>query len=170
MSPVLRDPALSMPCAKSFFSTWLKTVSLPTGPFVFGFPAAPPGKKSLFHGHGPFWSTSPAPMQYLRAPEFRAIQYSPTDISDPPHSIARAGVYQTPFSRHVAQRLKRFFMRVEKGYQILQSVREVLFLAKAKHHQRHRPSPAWISSVVATCLSILAPSSRTRHSHHALRP
>jgi len=44
---------------------------------------------------------------------------------------ARAGVYQDSVLADMSpQRLKRFFMRVEKGYQILQSVREVCIFAK----------------------------------------
>jgi PAS domain S-box-containing protein len=65
------------------------------------------------------------------APNSRVIQIFATDISDAALDRARAGVYsESALADLPAPRLKRFFSRVDKGYQVHQSVRELCIFAK----------------------------------------
>jgi len=64
----------------------------------------------------------------LRVPRNSGIRH---DISDAALDRARAGCLSDSVVADISpQRLKRFFTRVEKGYQVLQSVREICIFAK----------------------------------------
>jgi two-component system CheB/CheR fusion protein len=106
-------------------------------------------------------------------PSSRAIQVFATDISDAALDRARAGVYQDSVLADMSpQRLKRFFMRVEKGYQILQSVREVCIFAK----QNITKDPPFSGLDLISCRNLLiylGPELQKRvipTMHYALRP
>jgi two-component system, chemotaxis family, CheB/CheR fusion protein len=60
-----------------------------------------------------------------------AIQIFATDISDTALDSARAGVYtEAAVSEISAERLKRFFVRQEGGYQVNKSIRDMCIFAK----------------------------------------
>jgi len=61
----------------------------------------------------------------------RAVQIFATDISEDVLDRARAGIYpESVVADLPPARLKRFFARVDKGYQVVQSVRETCIFAK----------------------------------------
>lgn len=60
-----------------------------------------------------------------------AIQFFGSDIKDSCIAAARAGIYPESIAQDVsAERLKRFFNKVEKGYQITKSIRDRCVFAK----------------------------------------
>jgi two-component system, chemotaxis family, CheB/CheR fusion protein len=59
------------------------------------------------------------------------IQFFGTDVSEPSVTKARAGVYPENIQGDVSpERLKRFFMRVEDGYRINKSIRDMCIFAQ----------------------------------------
>src|ERR1700741_314899 len=65
------------------------------------------------------------------AADSRAVQIFATDISDASLDSARPGIYPESVVADIAPaRLKRFFQRVDRGYQVVQSVREICIFAK----------------------------------------
>jgi len=106
-------------------------------------------------------------------PSFRAVQVFATDISDAALDRARAGIYQDSVVADISpQRLKRFFMRADKGYQILQFVREVCIFAK----QNIAKDPPFSGLDLISCRNLLiylGPELQKRvipTMHYALRP
>ncbi|HYM09286.1 MAG TPA: chemotaxis protein CheB, partial [Bryobacterales bacterium] len=59
------------------------------------------------------------------------IQIFATDISEPAIERARQGIYPAAIARYVSpERLRRFFVKVDGGYQITRSLREMCVFAK----------------------------------------
>ena len=59
------------------------------------------------------------------------IQFFGTDVSEPSVTKARAGVYPENIQGDVSpERLKRFFTRVEGGYRISKSIRDMCIFAQ----------------------------------------
>jgi two-component system CheB/CheR fusion protein len=64
-------------------------------------------------------------------PNERTIQIFGTDISDVALEAARAGIYSEAIAQNVSQeRLRRFFTKLESGYQIVKRIREMCVFAK----------------------------------------
>jgi two-component system CheB/CheR fusion protein len=103
----------------------------------------------------------------------RAIQIFATDISDAALDRARAGIYtESSLSDLAPARLKRFFARVDKGYQVVQSVREVCIFAK----QNITKDPPFSGLDLISCRNLLiylGPELQKRvipTMHYALKP
>ena len=81
------------------------------------------------------------------------IQIFATDISDKAIDRARVGLYPESIAEDVkASRLRRFFSKVDGGYQVAKHVRDLCVFA----HQDWPaipPSPTWTSSSAATSSS-----------------
>jgi len=94
-----RDPGAFDALRKEVFPLLVQDRKLPTGPFVFGFPAAPPVKKPI-PWPSRSWSTSGRKMPMSPRPRVPAqFRYSPL-TSVMPLSIARAPVsIRTPSLR-----------------------------------------------------------------------
>jgi two-component system, chemotaxis family, CheB/CheR fusion protein len=107
------------------------------------------------------------------APNSRAVQIFATDISDDVLDRARAGVYpQSAVADLPPSRLNRFFTRVDKGYQVLQSVREACIFAK----QNIAKDPPFSGLDLISCRNLLiylGPELQKRvipTMHYALKP
>ena len=90
-------------------------------------------------------------LEYLadRAPS-TPMQISGTDISEGAIDKARAGIYLESSVADISpERLRRFFVKVEGGYQITKSVREMCIFARQDLAKDPR-SPGSTSSVAAT--------------------
>jgi two-component system, chemotaxis family, CheB/CheR fusion protein len=107
------------------------------------------------------------------AADSRAVQIFATDISDAALDRARAGVYPDSAVADIAPaRLKRFFQRVDRGYQVVQSVREICIFAK----QNITRDPPFSGLDLISCRNLLiylGPELQKRvipTMHYALRP
>ena len=107
------------------------------------------------------------------APNSRAVQIFATDISDDVLDRARAGVYpQSALADLSPSRLNRFFTRADKGYQVLQSVREACIFAK----QNIAKDPPFSGLDLISCRNLLiylGPELQKRvipTMHYALKP
>ena len=101
------------------------------------------------------------------------IQIFATDVSETAVNRARAGIYGMPALAEVSpERLKRFFIKVEGGYQIHKSIRETCIFAK----QDLTKDPPFHKLDLITCCNVLiyfGPVLQTRALsifHFALKP
>ncbi len=102
-----------------------------------------------------------------------SIQIFATDVDESALALARLGVYPLNIEADVSpERLQRFFVRVDKGYQVARQVREVVVFAR---HNLGRDPPFSRLDVV-TCRNVLiymqAPLQKRvlRIFHYALNP
>ena len=81
-----------------------------------------------------------------------AVQVFATDIDEEALKFARLGVYPESIVADVeADRLSKFFVRKESGYQISECAAQVGRLRRAKPDQPILLFPRWTSSVAAIC-------------------
>jgi two-component system CheB/CheR fusion protein len=102
-----------------------------------------------------------------------SVQIFGTDLSDAAIRRARAGVYKESIRADVsAQRLKRFFTRVDGGYQISKAVRDMCVFA----NQNVLSDPPFSHIDIVSCRNVLIYLSQTLQKrvipifHYALRP
>ena len=102
-----------------------------------------------------------------------SIQVFGTDLSDSVIRIARAGVYKEPIAADVsAPRLRRFFTKIEGGYQISKSIRDMCVFAM----QNVFNDPPFSRMDVVSCRNVLIYLSQTLQRrvipifHYALNP
>lgn len=101
------------------------------------------------------------------------IQIFATDISEVALARARAGVYSEEIRHDVPARLlRRFFSKVERGYEIAKRVREVCVFAR---HDLTKDAPFANVALISCCnvLIYLAPDAQKRilpMFHYSLRP
>ncbi len=126
-----RDPGAFDALRKEVFPLLVKDRKPSDWPIRVWIPGCSTGEEAYSMAIALLEYVGPHNANVSALPSSRAIQVFATDISDAALDRARAGVYQDSVVADLSsQRLKRFFMRVEKGYQILQAVREVCIFAK----------------------------------------
>ena len=115
---------------------------------------------ALFESFPDFWTNLP-------------IQIFATDVSDGAIERARAGVYLENSMVDVSsERLRRFFVKVERGYQIKKSIREVCVFAR----QNIAADPPFSNLDLISCRNLLIylePAAQKRiipYFHYALKP
>ncbi|MBI3549225.1 MAG: PAS domain-containing protein [Elusimicrobia bacterium] len=102
-----------------------------------------------------------------------AVQIFATDISDIALERARAGVYSEEIQNHVPARLlRRFFTKVDRGYEIVKRVRDACVFAK---HDLTKDPPFANVDLISCCnvLIYLGPQIQKQvlpMFHYALRP
>ncbi len=168
-----RDPAAFDSLRKEVFPALVKNRKASNWPVRVWIPGCSTGEEAysmaiaLLEYIGPNNSNVSAP------PNSRAIQIFATDISDAALDRARAGVYpESVVADLPAPRLKRFFSRVDKGYQVHQSVRELCIFAK----QNITKDPPFSGLDLISCRNLLiylGPELQKRvipTMHYALKP
>ncbi len=82
-----------------------------------------------------------------------AVQIFATDARDRSIDMARAGIYPESIASEVGpERLSRFFVKIDRGYQVAKYVRDCCIFAR-QNLANDPPSPTSTSSVAATSLS-----------------
>jgi two-component system CheB/CheR fusion protein len=147
-----RDPDAFDTLRRTVFPVMVKNRKPPEWPLRVWIPGCSTGEEA--------YSMAIALLEYMglnnanvsAPPNSRAVQIFATDISDDVLDRARAGVYPESAVADVPPaRLKRFFVRVDKGYQVVQSVREVCIFAK----QNIAKDPPFSNLDLISCRNLL---------------
>jgi two-component system CheB/CheR fusion protein len=120
------------------------------------------------------YSHSMALLEYVTAVRGDvSVQIFGTDLSVPAVQRARAGIYKESISADVSpERLKRFFNRVEGGYQVSKAIRDICVFA----NQNVFSDPPFSHIDIVSCRNVLIYLSQTLQKrvipifHYALRP
>ena len=162
--------SVSWRCASTFIPNCLKAASriIPSG---FGWRAAPPVRK--------FTRLRSRCLEYMWvhsrniSQAATAIQIFATDISDTALDRARTGLYtEAAVSEISVDRLKRFFVRLDGGFQINKSIRDMCIFAK----QNLVKDPPFSNLDLVSCRNLLiylGPVLQRRvipSLHYALKP
>ncbi len=113
-------------------------------------------------------------LEYMRANDIeRAIQIFGTDLSDPSLDKARTGLYPESIVSEVsAERLRRFFVKVNGNYQISRAIRDVCIFA----HQNLTRDPPFSRLDLISCRNVLIylgpvlQARAMRFFHYGLKP
>ena len=168
-----RDPGAFDALRKEVFASLVKNRKPPDWPIRVWIPGCSTGEEAYSMAMALLEYMGPNNANISAAPNSRAVQIFATDISEAALDRARAGVYQDSIVADISPaRLKRFFMKVDKGYQILQSVREICIFAK----QNIAKDPPFSALDLISCRNLLiylGPELQKRvipTMHYALRP
>jgi len=168
-----RDPGAFDALRKEVFPSLVKNRKPSDWPIRVWIPGCSTGEEAYSVAMALLEYMGPNNANVSAAPNSRAIQIFATDISDAALDRARAGVYQDSIVADISPaRLKRFFVRVDKGYQVLQSVREICIFAK----QNITKDPPFSGLDLISCRNLLiylGPELQKRvipTMHYALRP
>jgi two-component system, chemotaxis family, CheB/CheR fusion protein len=168
-----RDPGAFDALQKEVFPSLVKNRKPHDWPIRVWIPGCSTGEEAYSMAMALLEYMGPNNANVSAAPNSRAVQIFATDISDAALDRARAGIYQDSLVADISPaRLKRFFMRVDKGYQIIQSVREICIFAK----QNIAKDPPFSGLDLVSCRNLLiylGPELQKRvipTMHYALRP
>ena len=168
-----RDPAAFDSLRKEVFPTLVKNRKPSHWPLRVWIPGCSTGEEAYSMAIALLEYIGPNNANVSAASNSRAVQIFATDISDAALDRARAGVYpESVLADLPAPRLKRFFSRVDKGYQVHQSVRELCIFAK----QNITKDPPFSGLDLISCRNLLiylGPELQKRvipTMHYALRP
>jgi two-component system CheB/CheR fusion protein len=147
-----RDPEAFSALRKTVFPALVKNRNPQDWPLRIWIPGCSTGEEA--------YSMAIALLEYIgldnsnisAPPNTRAVQIFATDISEDVLERARAGVYPESVVADLSTtRLKRFFTRVDRGYQILQSVREICIFAR----QNITKDPPFSNLDLISCRNLL---------------
>ena len=168
-----RDPGAFDALRKEVFPVLVKNRKPTEWPIRVWIPGCSTGEEAYSMAMALLEYMGPNNANVSAAPNSRAVQIFATDISDAALDRARAGVYHDSIVADLSPaRLKRFFMRVDKGYQIVQPVREICIFAK----QNIAKDPPFSGLDLVSCRNLLiylGPELQKRvipTMHYALRP
>jgi two-component system, chemotaxis family, CheB/CheR fusion protein len=168
-----RDPGAFDSLRKEVFPSLVKNRKPFQWPIRVWIPGCSTGEEAYSMAIAILEYLGPNNANVSAAANSRAVQIFATDISDAALDRARAGVYPESTVAGIAPaRLKRFFTRVDKGYQVVQSVREVCIFAK----QNITKDPPFSGLDLISCRNLLiylGPELQKRvipTMHYALRP
>jgi two-component system, chemotaxis family, CheB/CheR fusion protein len=168
-----RDPGAFEALRKEVFPLLVKNRKPSDWPIRVWIPGCSTGEEAYSMAMALLEYMGPGNANISAAPNSRAVQIFATDISEAALDRARAGIYQDSIVADIAPaRLKRFFIRVDKGYQILHSVRDVCIFAK----QNIAKDPPFSGLDLISCRNLLiylGPELQKRvipTMHYALRP
>jgi len=168
-----RDPGAFDSLRKEVFSALVKNRKAANWPIRVWIPGCSTGEEAYSMAIALLEYIGPDNANVSAHPNSRAIQIFATDISDGALDRARAGVYQESVVADLpAPRLKRFFTRVDKGFQVHQSVRELCIFAK----QNITKDPPFSGLDLISCRNLLiylGPELQKRvipTMHYALKP
>ncbi len=168
-----RDPGAFDALRKEVFPALVKNRKASTWPLRIWIPGCSTGEEAYSMAIALLEYIGPNNANVSAPPSSRAIQIFATDISDAALDRARAGVYaDSAVADLPAPRLKRFFTRVDKGYQVQQAVRELCIFAK----QNITKDPPFSGLDLISCRNLLiylGPELQKRvipTMHYALKP
>jgi two-component system CheB/CheR fusion protein len=168
-----RDPGAFDALRKEVFPSLVKNRKPSDWPIRVWIPGCSTGEEAYSMAIALLEYMGPRNANVSAASNSRSVQIFATDISDASLDRARAGVYQDSIVADISPaRLKRFFVRVDKGYQIIQSVREICIFAK----QNIAKDPPFSGLDLISCRNLLiylGPELQKRvipTMHYALRP
>jgi two-component system CheB/CheR fusion protein len=168
-----RDPRAFDALRKEVFSALVKHRKPSDWPIRVWIPGCSTGEEAYSMAIALLEYTGPNNANVSAAANSRAVQIFATDISDDVLDRARAGVYPESVVADLSpSRLKRFFTRIDKGYQVLQSVREICIFAK----QNIAKDPPFSGLDLISCRNLLiylGPELQKRvipTMHYALKP
>lgn len=128
-----RDPGAFDSLRKEVFPSLVQNHKSANWPIRVWIPGCSTGEEAYSVAIALLEYMGPNNANVSAAADSRAVQIFATDISDAALDRARAGVYPDSAVADIAPaRLKRFFQRLDRGYQVVQSVREICIFAKQK--------------------------------------
>lgn len=118
-----REPVLGRILIKKIFPFILKDRK-PDDPVRIWIPACSGGEEA--------YSMVIYLLEYMRSKDIQVpVRVFATDLNDAMIEMARAGVYTRSAVRHIAPiRLKKFFVKLEGGYQVVKAVRDMCIFAR----------------------------------------
>jgi len=126
-----RDPGAFEALRKEVFPALVKHRKPSEWPLRVWIPGCSTGEEAYSMAMALLEYMGPNNANISAAANSRAVQIFATDISEDVLDRARAGIYpESVVADLPPARLKRFFARVDKGYQVVQSVRETCIFAK----------------------------------------
>jgi len=168
-----RDPEAFETLRKQVFPVLVKDRKPSEWPLRVWIPGCSTGEEAYSMAMALLEYVGPNNANISAVPNSRAVQIFATDISDDVLDRARSGVYpESVLSDLSPARLKRFFIRAESGYQVVQSVREACIFAK----QNIAKDPPFSSLDLVSCRNLLiylGPELQKRvipTMHYALKP
>lgn len=113
-------------------------------------------------------------LEYMRAKELQIpVQIFATDLNDATIEMARTGFYTRSAVQHISPlRLKKFFAKLEGGYQIVKTVRDMCIFAT---HNFLKDPPYARMDIISCQHALLSLEQSTQHKalqafHYALKP
>ena len=168
-----RDPGAFEALRKEVFPALVKNRKPSEWPLRVWIPGCSTGEEAYSMAIALLEYMGPNNANVSAAANSRAVQIFATDISEEVLDRARAGIYpESVVADLPPARLKRFFARVDKGYQVVQSVRETCIFAK----QNIAKDPPFSGLDLISCRNLLiylGPELQKRvipTMHYALKP
>ena len=168
-----RDPGAFEALRKEVFPALVKNRKPSEWPLRVWIPGCSTGEEAYSMAMALLEYMGPNNENVSAAPNSRAVQIFATDISEDVLDRARAGIYpESVVADLLPARLKRFFARVDKGYQVVQSVRATCIFAK----QNITKDPPFSGLDLISCRNLLiylGPELQKRvipTMHYALKP
>jgi two-component system CheB/CheR fusion protein len=168
-----RDPGAFDSLRKEVFPSLVQNRKSANWPIRVWIPGCSTGEEAYSMAIALLEYMGPNNVNISATADSRAVQIFATDISDAALDRARAGVYLESALEDISPtRLKRFFQRVDKGYQVVQSVREICIFAK----QNITKDPPFSGLDLISCRNLLiylGPELQKRvipTMHYALKP
>jgi two-component system CheB/CheR fusion protein len=168
-----RDPGAFDALRKHAFPSLVKNRKPVDWPIRVWIPGCSTGEEAYSMAIALLEYMGPNNANVSAAPNSRAIQIFATDVTEDALDRARAGIYPESVVADLPPALlKRFFVRAERGYQVIPSVREVCIFAK----QNIAKDPPFSNLDLVSCRNLLiylGPELQKRvipTMHYALRP